>query len=108
MTLNNGRFKITAEWQDDTLTRGNGMPVVLTDDTGYFWFFKETNVEAVIKVLDGCAINGHFWVFAGGLTNVEVELTVEDTETGQISVYANNLGTPFEPIQDTEAFATCP
>ena len=108
MLLGNGRFKVSAEWQDETLTRGNAMPVVLSDDTGFLWFFNESNVETVIKVLNGCNINGHFWVFAGGLTNVEVELTVEDTETGQVNVYSNNLNTPFQPIQDTTAFATCP
>lgn len=108
MNLNGDRFKVSLEWMNEELTRGNGMPVTLTDDTGYFWFFNESNVEAVVKVLNGCNINGHFWVFAGGLTNVEAELRVEDTQTGQVSVYNNNLNNPFQPIQDTTAFATCP
>jgi hypothetical protein len=25
-----------------------------------------------------------------------------------VKVYVNNLNTPFQPIQDTSAFATCP
>ena len=108
LMLRNGRFKVTAAWKDFQLTRGNGQPIPRSDDTGYFWFFDQANVEAVVKVLDGCGINGHFWVFAGGLTSVEVELTVEDTETSQVSIYSNNLANPFQPIQDTEAFATCP
>ena len=108
MLLGNGRFKVSAEWQDVSLTRGNAMPVQLTDDTGFLWFFSESNVETVIKVLNGCAFNDRYWVFTGGLTNVEVELRVEDTTTGQVNVYNNNLGDPFQPIQDTDAFATCP
>ncbi len=108
LMLRGDRFKVTASWKNFELTRGNGQPIVLSDDTGYFWFFDQANVEAVVKVLDGCGINGHFWVFAGGLTSVEVELTVEDTETGQVSIYNNNLSDPFQPIQDTLAFATCP
>jgi hypothetical protein len=35
-------------------------------------------------------------------------LTVTDTQTGTIETYTNPQGTPFEPIQDTNAFATCP
>lgn len=108
MNLAGDRFKVSLQWMDESLTRGNGMPVVLTDDTGYFWFFNRSNVETVVKVLNGCTINGHFWVFAGGLTNVEAELRVEDTQTGQVSLYNNNLNNPFQPIQDTTAFATCP
>ena len=42
-----------------------------------------------------------------GLTNVEVRLVVTDTETGQVQEYRNNSGTAFQPIQDTQAFATC-
>lgn len=80
------------------------------DDYGVFFFFDPDNIEMVVKVLDACNLEGFnsFWVFAGGLTNVEVELTVTDTQTGQIKTYSNPLNTPFQPIQDTQAFATCP
>ena len=30
----------------------------LTNDTGLLWFFDSANVEMVIKVIDGCAVNG--------------------------------------------------
>jgi len=59
-------------------------------------------------VLNTCSFSNRFWVFAGGLTNVEVTMTVTDTRTGIPKVYMNPQGTPFRPIQDTEAFATCP
>jgi len=59
-------------------------------------------------VLDGCGANGHYWVFAGGLTNVGVTLRIADTRTGQTRTYSNPLGTAFRPIQDTGAFASCP
>jgi hypothetical protein len=80
----------------------------LTGDTGYFWFFDSSNLEIVIKILDGCALNGHHWVFAGGLTNVKVTITVTDTANGMQKVYKNPLNTTFLPIQDTAAFTTCP
>ena len=33
---------------------------------------------------------------------------VEDTQTGISKPYPNALNNPFPPIQDTNAFATCP
>jgi hypothetical protein len=88
---------------------GDGHGVKLTDATGYFWFFDNTNVEVIIKVLDACvAPYNHFWVFAGGLTNVAVTLTVTDTMNGTVKVYNNPQKTQFQPIQDTAAFNTCP
>ena len=47
------------------------------------------------------------WVFAAGLTDVEVDLVVEDTLTGDIQEYHNDQKTRFQPIQDTTAFSTC-
>ncbi len=108
LCLNDGRFQVRARWQVRSGDSGQANAIALTPDTGYFWFFDQNNVEAVIKVLDACPINGNFWAFAAGLTDVEVVLTVTDTETGTIKIYDNPLGTPFAPIQDTQAFDTCP
>ena len=47
------------------------------------------------------------WVFAAGLTDVEVSLTITDQQTGSTRTYSNAQGTPFAPIQDTAALATC-
>ena len=81
----------------------------LSDDSGFFFFFDmEDDQEVVLKVLNGCSFNDRFWIFADGLTNVEFDLTVTDTQSGEVRSYGNPLGTPFEPIQDTQAFATCP
>ena len=59
----------------------------------------------VLKVLDGCALNQHRWVFAAGLTDVGVTMSVTDTETGVEKLYGNPVGTAFQPVQDLEAFA---
>jgi lysyl endopeptidase len=106
MCLNNNRFKVEATYQAGS-TSGQAQVVKLTSDTGYLWFFSSTNIEVVVKVLDACGING-YWVFAGGLTNVRVTLTVTDTKTGAVKTYVNPSDTAFQPIQDTSAFATCP
>jgi hypothetical protein len=108
LCLLNKRFQVRATWQTAAGASGQAQAVPLTADTGYFWFFDAANVEMVTKVLDGCAAGGHFWVFAGGLTNVQVVTTVTDTSTGASRVYMNAQGTAFAPIQDTSAFASCP
>ena len=101
------RFLVEANFSAAEQSDATASSVALTDDTGYFWFFADTNVEIVVKVLDGCPINQHFWVFAGGLTDVEVEIRVVDTETGSVRLYSSDPG-PLLPAQDIEAFATCP
>jgi len=47
-------------------------------------------------------------VFAAGLTNVGVVLTVRDTLTGEERVWESGEGEKFESIQDTSAFMACP
>jgi plastocyanin len=108
LCLQQGRFQIRANWQTGDGQSGAARVVKLTEDTGYLWFFSATNVEAVVKVLNGCSLNERYWVFAGGLTDVRVELTVVDTSTGDPKSYVNPQGAAFQPIQDTSAFATCP
>jgi hypothetical protein len=108
LCLLGGRFRLTATWETSDGQHGTGRTRQLTDETGYFWFFAENNVEVVVKVLDACGPFGRFWVFAAGLTNVAVDLRVEDTLTGAVRTYSNPLGKPFQPLQDTNAFATCP
>lgn len=107
--LNQNRFRVEARWRTAQQQSGDGHAVKLTADTGYFWFFNDANVELVVKVLDACGFPSapRFWVFGAGLTDVEVTLTVTDTSTGQARTYRNSLGSQFQPIQDTDAFATC-
>ena len=108
LCLNKDRFRVTSTWRASNGDTGQGRAVELTPDTGYFWFFDAANVEAVIKTLDACGLNQRFWVFLGGLTDIEVRVVVEDTDTSEVRVYENPLGTPFELVNDTDAFATCP
>lgn len=108
LCLNNNRFQVSATFDAGAAGSGQAQTVALSSDTGYLWFFGASNVEAVIKVLNGCSLGGHYWVFAGGLTNVNVVVTVRDTQTGATKTYTNPASTVFQPIQDTAAFSACP
>jgi hypothetical protein len=108
LCLDGGRFKVQTQWSTSDGRNGVGQAVLLTAETGYFWFFSSNNVEVIVKVVSGCAFNARYWTFAGGLTNVNVVTTVTDTQTGAVKTYVNPQGTAFAPIQDTAAFATCP
>lgn len=107
LCVDGDRFAVTAKWTTTDGNSGAGRAVPLTADTGYFWFFSETNVEMVLKILDACSYNHRFWVYAGGLTDTKVDITVRDTATGAVKTYHNPQSTPFRPIQDSSAFATC-
>jgi hypothetical protein len=107
LCLNDGRFEVVTFWTTATAA-GPGVAAPLTADAGYFWFFSENNVEVVVKVLDGCALNERFWLFAAGLTDVGVLTFVTDTRSGMVRTYENVLHTPFAPVADTNAFDVCP
>jgi hypothetical protein len=93
LCLRDGRFAVEVDWHvaRDGST-GRGHRVSATDESGYFWFFDPANLELVVKVLDGRAVNGSFWVFYGALSDVEYTLRVTDTHSGKIRQYHNAPG----------------
>ena len=108
MCLNDGRFRVEASFRTSQGQSGQAHAVRLVNDSGYLWFFNPNNIEVIVKVLDACEVNNRYWIFAGGLTNVEVQLIVTDTKTGLQKRYTNPINTAFQPIQDTNGLAVCP
>jgi hypothetical protein len=109
LCLRGGRFRVEAEFETFDGQQGAGVGVGLTDESGFFWFFGDGNVEMFVKVLDACREPfDSYWVFAGGMTDLGITLTVTDTRDGVVKTYTNPLGAPFQTINDTAAFATCP
>lgn len=104
LCLGNARFRVEVSWSASNIGEsGVGQAIPLTSDSGAFWFFQPSNIELVIKVLDGRTINGHFWVFYGALSNVAYTITVTDTQTGAVKTYVNPEG-HLASSADTEAF----
>jgi hypothetical protein len=107
LCLNGGRFKVEAAWSSGAVS-GTAQALSQSGNSGQFYFSDPDNTELVVKVLDNCSSNGHYSVFVGGLTDVEVRVTVTDTQAGRARQYFNSLGQLFETVQDLSAFATCP
>lgn len=110
LCMNNGRFSARGTFRTNAGQTGPFMavPVATAPDSGLFWFFDASNLEMLIKVLNGCGVNSRYWVFFAAGTNVEFTVTVTDTQTGAVKTYSNPLNTAAAPVQDTSAFATCP
>jgi hypothetical protein len=103
----NGRFRVTVDWETNS-DDGAGVAVPEgSSDSGMFWFFEERNWEFLVKVLDACAINNRYWVFAAATTDVGYTLTVHDELTGETAVYENPVGTASPAINDTAALDSC-
>ncbi len=109
LCLSGGRFRVQVDWRLSETNLGPGTVVpVGTQDSGLFWFFNADNWEMLIKVLNGCGTNGHYWVYFAATTDVQYTLTVTDTQTGVAKVYFNPPGHPSDAKTDSSAFASCP
>lgn len=103
LRLRDNRFEVRVGWTDHAGNTGQGHATRLTGDSGSFWFFGQENVELIVKVLDGQAVNGRFWVFYGSLSDVAFTVEVTDTFTGQTKTYQNPAG-QMASRADTAAF----
>ncbi len=104
--LQDSRFEVKAQWWRPKGASGAGLAVPEgTDDSGLFRFFDSRNWEVLIKVLDGCANNGHIWVLGASTTDLGYRISVTDTVTGERRQYENQPGRPAPAIVDNEAFS---
>ncbi len=104
--LQDSRFEVKAQWWRPKGASGAGLAVPeSTVDSGLFRFFDSRNWEVLIKVLDGCANNGHMWVLGASTTDLGYRISVTDTVTGERRQYENEPGRPAPAIVDNEAFS---
>jgi ELWxxDGT repeat protein len=95
LCLQHGRLRVTVDWHEPRHGLdgvGHAIAAGGAVRTGYFWFFAADNVELAVKLLDGGRINGHYWTFYGGLTDVEYDLLVVDLVSGEHRRYHNPAG----------------
>ena len=103
--LQDSRYQVRATWRNP---QGKVLPAraarVGTNDSALLWFHDTQNWEVLVKVLDGCAVNGADWVFAASATTLGFDLEVTDTVTGEVREYANEAGNQADAVTDTDAF----
>lgn len=76
-----------------------------SSQSAVFWRYSSSNWEVVAKVLNGCSINGYWWVFAAGATTSGYTLRVNDYSSGGSIAYN---GAALCPIADTGMYNTFP
>ncbi|MXX74469.1 MAG: PKD domain-containing protein [Holophagales bacterium] len=106
--LQDSRYAVSVEWRTAGGAVGRGSVVHAgTNDSGIFHFFDPNNWEVLIKILDGCEMNRHVWVFSASTTNLGYTIEVTDTVTGEVKEYGNEPGRPAVAITDATAFRAC-
>lgn len=79
--LRGGRYGVSATFRNQRDPAAPARPAsarALSAESGAFWFFRPDNLELMVKILDGSAINAHHWLFVSSLSDLDVELTVRD------------------------------
>ena len=113
LCFSSNRFTVTLFAKDprNPSKTGPGQSIVKTDLFGYFSIpaltGNPTNPEVFVKILDGRPVNGNFWVFWGGLTDLEYTLTVTDATAGKTETYFKP-GKVSQGGADTSAFTGGP
>jgi hypothetical protein len=101
------RFQVSATWGS------GGTPALAqvncgatTDQTAYFYWTDPGNTEVIVKLLDFCSLNSTWSVYANGVTDREVHITITDRYSGHTWTSTNPLNQGFVLIRD-KAF-DCP
>jgi PKD repeat protein len=108
--LRDSRFAVEMDWWTGEDQSGPGKVVPEgTNGSGLFHFFEpRDNWEVLVKVLDGCSVNGHVWVYGASATTLGYTIRVTDTVTAVVREYMNEDGRRADAIADDKAFAgTC-
>ena len=106
LCLQDSRYAVTVDWRkpDGQTGVGGVVAAARTNDSGLFTFFSPDNWEVLIKVLDGCALTGHVWVYAASTTDLGYTIRVTDTVTETAKEYRSEPGVPAVTITDATAF----
>lgn len=108
LCLTGGKFRVNVLARDMRTGRATtGTAIPQNDVFGYFSLPELTghveNPEVFIKIVDGSSLNGKYWVFYGGLTDLQFVLEVTDMDSGITKTYAKDAG-GYCGDSDTAAF----
>lgn len=98
-------YRVTLDWHDPFENEVKpARALVQSDESGMFWFVEPSNIEAQVKVLDACGVNGHRWVFGSASSDLAFTLRVTEMATGLERTYTSPPATAADAITDASAF----
>ena len=102
--LQHGRFQIRASAIKHSRARVQAKvrDALVGDAASLFYFFTFDNPELMVKVVDGCALNGRYWVFGSAATDLNYSVTVKDLAAGREETYRRSRSNPL--IGDAVSF----
>ena len=99
-----GGFKVAMCYETPGGEIGEGEAGIwASGESGLLWFFNRDNAEVLIKVLDGCHLNGHRWVYVAPVTDLAFNLYVQSAGGTNWS-HHNRLGETAASRSDNYAF----
>jgi len=108
LCLLGSRFRVTLNVNDPRVSGSGSANATAQGDWGYFDVPAATGSSdkpvVFVKLIDGRPVNNRFWVFYGGLTDLQYSFTVTDVQTGASKTYTKATGT-YDGAADTNAFA---
>lgn len=104
------RFRVQAKYRERVSDQQkSGCAYRATRESGFLGFglpdpCPEGGVaDVAIKVVDGRSVNGQFWIFGGGLSDLQYSVEFTDTATGARKTWLHAEG-PVASFADTSAF----
>lgn len=79
-------------------------------EPGTLHFFDEEGQPLAVQIIDGCAINDHYWFFGAGLSGVPLQLSILDRTSGKETRPALppfQPGVPIGTVFDAQALEVC-
>lgn len=105
--LFDGAFEIETHWGFLAPDGGRTTLLAFSENTVLGHYGNPSNIEVVVKVLDGCSINAHFWVYIGTLTDKAQWIEVRDHQDPtrrSARMYFHPGDGPVGTLTDSRAF----
>lgn len=102
VNLQANRFQVSALWGSGGATQPAKVNAgATTDQTAYFYWTDPGNTEVIVKLLDFCSVNNTWSVYANGVTDREVQISITDrySSGGTTWTGSNPLGNGFSLIR---------
>ena len=108
LCLQNGRFVVRTEVDLPGVEPREAMVGAgAGQKSGSFWFFEADTTEVLVKFVEGCSVNGHYWLYLTGATDLPYSVSIADTFFDEDYEVEQNSSALDPPHIDT-LFAPCP